>query len=78
MKEISSRFEVLPVDVNRLTEAVRPSLRFKFKLGKRFRRLRVVALRAFSLNVPGRPAPREPAKGRIFFQLLTIRVRNFC
>ena len=78
MKEISSRFEVLPVDVSRLTEAVRPSLRFKFKLRKRFRRPRVLALRAFSLNVPGRPAPRGPAKGRIFFRTLTIRVRNFC
>lgn len=47
-------------------------------LGKRFRRLRVLALRAFFLNVPGRPAPREPAKGRIFSQTLTIRVRTFC
>lgn len=74
MKEISSRFEVLPVDENRLTEAVRPSLRFKFRLEKRFRRPRVLALRAFSLNVPGRPAPREPAKGRIRFQPLTFRV----
>lgn len=36
MKEISSRFEVLPVDEYRLTEAVRPSLRFKFKLEKTF------------------------------------------
>ncbi len=36
MKEISSRFEVLPVDGNRLTEAVRQSLRFKFKLRKTF------------------------------------------
>lgn len=78
MKEIPSRFEVLPVDENRLTEAVRSSLRFKFKLRKRFRRPRVLVLRAFSLNVPGRPAPREPAKGRIFFQTLTIQVRNFC
>lgn len=32
MKEISSRFEVLPVDGYRLTKAVRPSLRFKFEL----------------------------------------------
>jgi|GEM_PF-2464279 len=36
MKEISSWFEVLPIDENRLTEAVRPSLRFKFKLEKTF------------------------------------------
>lgn len=36
MKETYSRFEVLPVDENRLTEAVRPSLRFKFKLRKTF------------------------------------------
>ena len=36
MKGISSRFEVLPVDENRLTEAVRPSLRFNSKLGKTF------------------------------------------
>ena len=78
MKEISSRFEVLPVDVNRLTEAVRPSLRLNSNLRKRFRRPRVLALRAFSLNSPGRPAPREPAKGRTFFQLLTVQVRNFC
>ena len=43
MKEISSWFEVLPVDENRLTEAVRPSLRFKFRLWKGFRRPRVLA-----------------------------------
>ena len=36
MKEILSWFEVLPVDVSRLTEAMRPSLRFKFKLKKTF------------------------------------------
>lgn len=36
MKEISSWFEVLPVDEHRLPEAVRPSLRFKFKLEKTF------------------------------------------